>query len=214
MRGIKLTADNHERAASAALDYLVSREEIDESQIVVYANSFASIWGMRLAASDHRIAAIAAPKLSLSDKRIIGDREVPRWKQLFGFVTQAATEEELDEVLAAMVMNEGMSRIKCPVLMTAGEYDLRSPLGDVYALFDQLEAPAELWVMADQHHNLKLGGTSEWAVDGVIVDWLADRLAGKPQRNAGRVLYVDGNIGPYSARTPAKRAWYEEPEQS
>jgi dienelactone hydrolase len=60
MRGIKLTADNYEEAASAAIDCLVKRPEIDAKKIAIYALSFGSHWGMRIAAQDHRVAACAA----------------------------------------------------------------------------------------------------------------------------------------------------------
>jgi dipeptidyl aminopeptidase/acylaminoacyl peptidase len=29
----------------------------------------------------------------------------------------------------------------------------RAPIAEVYRLFDQMKAPAELWVLPDQHHN-------------------------------------------------------------
>ena len=56
-----LTADNFEDAASAALDALVKRPEIDAAQIGVYSISLGSFWGLRFAARDRRIRAIAAP---------------------------------------------------------------------------------------------------------------------------------------------------------
>jgi hypothetical protein len=78
---------------------------------------------------------------------------------LFAYLTQSSTEAELDEVLSAMTLDGYMARIACPVLLAAGEYDPRSPLDEVYRMFDQLTAPAELWVFADQHHMPSIGGT-------------------------------------------------------
>ena len=48
MRGIRLAGDNFERAASAALDVLVQRPEIDPSKIVTYGGGMGSYWAMRL----------------------------------------------------------------------------------------------------------------------------------------------------------------------
>ncbi len=40
LRGIRLTANNYEEAASAAIDYLIARPEVDPKKIGVYALSF------------------------------------------------------------------------------------------------------------------------------------------------------------------------------
>lgn len=214
MRGIKLTADNYEQAASTALDHLVARPEVDADQVVLYANSFGSFWGMRFAGIDPRIKAVAAIQASLCDKYIHTDLESPRWKQLFAFLTQAEDEAELDRVMRDMTMDGYMDRVTCPVVLTVGEYDPRAPLNEMYRLFDQLTAPAELWVMADQHHTFTVGGGKGpgWmqASHGVAVDWLRDRLAGKPLAHPGQVIQVKDWTGPNSAGVAVKRKWYQD----
>src|SRR6185295_2795165 len=164
LRGIRLTADNYEQAASAAIDTLVKRPEVDAKKIGVYALSFGSHWGMRIAATEHRIAAVAAPWASYVDKHYLLHEESPRYKQLFAFMTQSTTEEELDKVVAGMAMDGLMPQVRCPTLLTTGEYDPRAPLEEVLRLFDLLKAPAELWVMPDQHHNGYVTGGSRSAV--------------------------------------------------
>ncbi len=215
LRGIRLTADNYEEAASTALDYLVQRPEIDAEHIGVYGISLGSFWGLRFASRDRRIRAIAAPASTYCEKYILMDLESPRWKQLFAYLTQSSTEAELDAVLGAMTLDGYMAKIACPVLLAAGEYDPRSPIDEVYRMFDQLTAPAELWVFADQHHMPSIGGTDSAGapsapLHGVMCDWLRDRLAGKPLRHPGQVLYVEANsAGPNSATVARKRQWYE-----
>jgi pimeloyl-ACP methyl ester carboxylesterase len=218
MRGVRLTADNFEDAASAALDYLLGRPEIDPDRVVVYANSFGTFWGMRFAAHDSRIKAIAAPQASICEKYIQMDLDGPRWKQLLAFATQAESEAELDQILRAMTMDRYMSKIRCPVLMTVGEYDPRAPLDEMFQLFDQLAVPAELWIMKDQFHPLVIGGRggAEWATakDGVMTDWLRDRLEAKPLSHPGQVLWVDGVYGPNHPSAQVKHSWYEGPTPS
>ena len=114
LRGIRLTADNYEDAASAAIDYLVKRPEVDPKKIGVYALSFGSHWGMRIAATEHRIAAVAAPWASYVDKYYLLTEESPRYKQLFAYLTQSATEEELDKVVAGMTMDGLMQTGEVP----------------------------------------------------------------------------------------------------
>lgn len=214
LRGIRLTATNFEEAASAALDHLVQRPEIDPEQVAVYANSFGSFWGMRFAAHDPRVKAVAAMQASIAEKFIQTDLESPRWKQLFAFITQAESEAELDAVMRDMTMDGYMERIQAPSLMTVGEYDPRAPLEEVYQLFDQLTAPGELWVMVDQHHDLKIGnqGGALWTrtTQGVAVDWLRDRLRGLPLDHPGQVRRVQGADGPNSPSVEHKRQWYDD----
>ena len=215
MRSIPLTSDNYEKAASAAIDYLIKRPEVDPKKIGVYALSFGSHWGMRIAATDHRIAAVVAPWASYVDKHHLMNEESPRYKQLFAYLTKAKSEAELDKIVDAMTMNGFMEKIKCPSLLIAGEYDPRAPIDEVYELFDQMKAPAELWVMSDQHHIASIThrhGGSVWEADihGFSCDWLRDRFNGQPLKHAGQVLYLDASgSGPNAEVVKFKRKWYE-----
>jgi pimeloyl-ACP methyl ester carboxylesterase len=216
LREIRLTSDNYEEAASAVLDHLLERPQMDPDRVGVYALSFGSFWGLRFAARDERIKAIAAPASSYCSTHFLMDLEGPRWKQLFAYLTQSETEAELDAVLRDMTLEGYLERISCPVLMAAGEYDPRSPIDEVYRMFDQVRAPAELWVFADQHHMPQIGpaepsGAQSAALAGVMCDWLRDRFNGKPLRHPGEVVYVEPNAaGPNSSQAALKRHWYED----
>ncbi|MFC2022008.1 alpha/beta hydrolase family protein [Chloroflexota bacterium] len=213
MRGIRLTGDNFAPATSAVLDYLTKRPEIDADRIGMLGNGGGSIWGMRVIAEDHRIKA-AATSSTYTDPFHWMDVEVPRWKQLFAFLTQSTSEQELDKVMEAMQVSGHMSKITCPTLMVSGEYDLRDPIEEVYRVFDELKVPAELWVFADQFHltSLAAGGTE--MVHALMIDWVKDRLEGKPVAHPGQVLYLDKNgAGPNSPTVPVKRRWYERATQ-
>ncbi|HEX3245047.1 MAG TPA: alpha/beta hydrolase [Chloroflexota bacterium] len=215
LRGIRLTSSNYEEAASSAIDYLVERPEIDAERIGVYGVSFGSHWGLRLAARDSRVGAIAAPASTYGDKRVLMNLESPRWKQLFAYLTQSESEEELDAVAAEMTLDGYMGKITCPTLLTVGEYDPRSPIDEIFELFEQVTAPAELWLFADQHHMPNIGGTeagTTWSapLHGVMCDWLRDRFSGKPVAHPGEVLYLEpGGTGPNSPNVAKKRRWYE-----
>ncbi|MDP3136678.1 MAG: prolyl oligopeptidase family serine peptidase [Burkholderiaceae bacterium] len=215
LRGTRLTSDNYEQAASAAIDYLLTRPEIDADKIGVYALSFGSFWGMRIAASEPRLRAVAAPWASYVDKHYLMNEESPRYKQLFGYLTQSTTEAELDRVVAEMTMEGRMEKIACPTLLVSGEFDPRAPIEEVYRLFDQMKAPAELWVLPDQHHNgtvSSAGGGPLWEADihAFMCDWLRERFDGAPVRHPGEVLYLEpSGAGPHSANVNRKRRWFE-----
>lgn len=215
LRRIRLTADNYEEAAGAAIDYLVQRPEVDPKKIGVYALSFGSFWGMQIAAKDRRIAAAAAPWASFVDKYYLMTEESPRYKQLFAYLTQSSTEEELDKVVSNMTMEGRMEKITCPTLITAGEYDPRAPLDEVYRLFDQMKAPAELWVMPDQHHNgsvTQKARSAVWEADihAFVCDWLRDRFNGIPVKYPGKVLWLEpSGAGPNAQGVSHKRRWFD-----
>ena len=112
---------------------------------------------LRFAAHDPRIKAIAS-KSTYSSMYYLMNEDSPRYKQLFAFLTQSQTEAELDEKLQAMTLDGRLSQIACPTLMITGEYDLRDPVEEVFEKFDQLRAPGELWVFADQFHRPHFAG--------------------------------------------------------
>lgn len=213
LRGVKLELDNYEDAASTALTTLLERPEVDADRVGTLGISFGSWWGARFAAADDRLAAAALPWASICDKHYLFEEDSPRYKQLFSYLTGAASEAELDDFAAQMGLEEVMPRIACPTLITVGEYDQRSPIEEVYPLFDALQAPAELWVFADQHHHTNVrSGDPMWRhdINSMALDWLQDRFSGKAPARAGEVLYIEpGGGGPNDPATPAKRRWYE-----
>lgn len=215
LRGIRLTADNYEEAASAAIDYLSGRPEVDPQKLGVYALSFGSFWGMRIAAKERRLAAVAAPWASFVDKYYLMTEESPRYKQLFAYLTQAESEEELDRTVASMTMDGFMDKITAPTLLVAGEYDPRAPIEEVYRLVDQMKAPYELWLLADQHHNGSVTVTPRsavWEADihSFVCDWLRDRFNGVALKHAGKTLWLEASgAGPNASSATYKRRWFD-----
>ena len=215
LRGIRLTATNYEQAASAALDYLVQRPEVDARRIGVHALSFGSHWGLQFAAAEPRLAACAASWASHVDKYYLLQEESPRYKQLFAYLTQAKSEAELDEIVAAMNMDGRMETIACPTLLISGEYDPRAPIEEVLGTFDRMKAPAELWLLADQHHNGSVTGSPRsavWEADihAFVCDWLRSRFNAEPLKHAGKVLWLDAaSAGPNGPSPVYKRRWFD-----
>ena len=215
LRGIRLTDDNYEDAAAAVIEVLMKRREVDAKKIGVYALSFGSFWGMRIAAKNKNIAAAAAPWASFVDKYYLMTEESPRYKQLFAYLTQSSSEAELDAVWQKMTMEGLMDKITCPTLIVTGEYDPRAPVDEVYRLFDEMKAPAELWVLPDQHHNGSItqkARSSVWEADihAFVCDWLRERFEGKPVKHPGKSLWVDpAGAGPNAPGVSYKRRWFD-----
>lgn len=198
LRGITLTHDNYERALLGVVDYLQTRDEVDAEAITVYAISMGSFWGLQVAATgDPRIKAVAGPWASYIDKYYILDTFSPRYKQLFGYLTGAESEEELDEILGKMTVVGREADIKCPVLLTVGEYDSRSPVELIYDFYDKITAPKELWVYEDRYHQARFfeGGMERNDTHLFALDWLRDALAGKFPAGHARRLYLRARGG-------------------
>ena len=108
-----------------------------------------------------------------------------------------------------------LEKIQCPTLIVNGEFDPRAPVDEIYRLFDQMKAPAELWMLPDQHHNGSVTGAGRalvWQIDihSFVCDWLRERLDGKPVKHPGKVLWLDPNGGGPNAKSVShKRYWYE-----
>jgi hypothetical protein len=49
-------------------------------------------------------------------------------------------DRQVDRITSEMTMDGYMEQIRCPTLLIAGEFDPRSPIDEVYRLFDQLKA--------------------------------------------------------------------------
>jgi pimeloyl-ACP methyl ester carboxylesterase len=209
IRGIRLTADNYGRAARTMLDHLVTRPEIDAERIGLFGVGAGSLWGLRYAADEPRLKAMAASS-TYADLYYLMNEDGPRWKQLFGYLTQSTTEEELDAVLAEMGVRGYVGRIKAPTLMLSGEYDHRDPPDEVFEVFEELTAPGELWMFADLFHNLSFTAGGTPLVHAAMIDWIRDRLDGKPVPHPGQVVYIEpGSAGPNAPDVPLKRRWYE-----
>jgi hypothetical protein len=85
----------------------------------------------------------------------------------------------------------------------------------VYRLFDQMKAPAELWVMPDQHHNgsvTQKARSAVWEADihAFVCDWLRDRFNGIPVKHPGKALWLEpSGAGPNAQGVSHKRRWFD-----
>jgi dipeptidyl aminopeptidase/acylaminoacyl peptidase len=201
LRKIRVTHDNYERAASSAIDYLVSRPEVDSDRVVVVGSSFGSHWGQRIAARDSRVRALATNHAVYGDKRLIFEESSPRFKQVFMYMAGIEDEREFDELAAQLTTTGYGAKITCPSLMVMGEYDPLCYLEAGLDLFHELGGPAELWVLESEFHRVAgspcLGGLDAYPY---MADWLCDALAERipPDHRKLVVISQTDGAGPYS----------------
>ena len=205
LRKIRLTVDNYERAASTFLDSILDRPEIDADRIGVTGRSMGSYWGMRIAAADPRVGAVATSIACYGSKRHIFERSSPRFKQIFMYMTGVHDEQEFNQLAERMNLFDVAHRISCPTLMVTGEYDPLSPLREALDVFDRVGGPKELWVIEDSFHPLRnLEQLGTLVPDVFLADWLRDAFDGRAPRENGRKVYLrTSNAGPYSPAVPS-----------
>lgn len=200
IRKIRVSDDNYERAASAAIDYLVTRPEVDADRIAVVGSSFGSHWGPRTAAYDDRVKAVASNHAVYGPKKAIFEEASPRFKQMFMYMSGLHDEAEFDAMADRMVTAGYGARISCPSLMVTGEYDPLAHLEDVVEFYEELAGPKEMWVFEDQFHRVSgKEGIAGLLIYPFMADWVRDALAGKFGPDHDRIVLVKqkSGAGPY-----------------
>ncbi len=203
IRKIRITVDNYERAGRAAIDYLMTRPEVDHDRIGVGGSSMGSYWAMRIAGSDPRVKAIATSAACYSGKTAIFEEASPRFKQVFMYMAGIDDEAEFDAMAARMTLDGLAERVTCPSLMVVGEYDPLAHLEDVLDVYERVPAPRELWVVEDDFHQPRwspnFGGIDSLSFQA---DWLRDALAGTKPADLDQIKVVDAHgLGHYAPPT-------------
>jgi dienelactone hydrolase len=180
LRKIRVTADNHERAISACVDWLTKQPEVDATRIGVMGISMGSYWSNRLAARDARVKAIASSAANYGTKKAIFEEASPRFKQIFMYMAGIHDEAAFDKMAEQMHLFGYGQKVKCFSLMVLGEYDPLCHLEEGLAYFEEVAGPKEIWVLENENHvprpSRNFGGMF---ADALVADWLKD--APRPQ---------------------------------
>ncbi len=174
--GIKCTASNYEDAGKLACDYLVKRPEIDANRLAIMGSSMGSYWGPRVAAAEPRFKACAVSGVCVEPGQYtIFNTASPTFKLNYMYMSGYDDEAAFDEFAKTLTLARVASKITCPYLIVAGEDDELCPIEFVYDLIEEIRGPKVLVVYEGEKHSIRNPRSRT-----LIVDWLADRLAGKP----------------------------------
>jgi dipeptidyl aminopeptidase/acylaminoacyl peptidase len=192
LKKIRAVGDAYERAGAAVIGHLLGRPEVDPARIAIYGISMGSYWSLRLASTDHRMAAVASGVACFNPNNTIFTQSSPRFKQMFMYMAGTEDEEAFDAMARAMTVRGTLGRVRCPTLLVTGEFDPLSPLEDAIEAYEELTAPKELWVFENQFHPLwKIPNLGSLDCHEDVLDWLALVLMGQglaPDHR--RVAYV------------------------
>ncbi|MBI2360560.1 MAG: prolyl oligopeptidase family serine peptidase [Deltaproteobacteria bacterium] len=175
-RGIKCTASNCEEAGKAAYAYLSKRAEIDPQRVAIFGSSMGSYWGTRVAAAEPRYRACALSGVCVEPGQYtIFNTASPTFKLNYMYMSGYDDEAAFDEFAKTLTLAEVAGKISAPYLMVAGEDDELCPIQYVYELMERISAPKVLIVYEGERHSIRNPRART-----LIVNWLADRLEGKP----------------------------------
>ncbi len=186
LRGI--TDDDHtvyQRAGSAAIDWLVERDEVDPERIGVYGTSMGSYFGPRVAVEDDRVAALALIKGTWYTKDIIFEQSPPSFKKRYMYMSGITDEAEFDAFAREMTLDGLEHRIDAPTFIAHGEYDELMPREYARQFFERLDCPKELRLYENQFHAI--GGPDE---TNEIVDWFTRVWEGAVDADHAEATYV------------------------
>jgi len=175
-RGTKCTAANYADAGKLACDYLVKRAEIDANRLGVMGSSMGSYWAPRVVAEEPRFKACAVSGVCVEPGQYaIFNMSSPTFKLNYMYMAGYDDETAFDEFAKTLTLKGVASKITCPYLVVAGENDEHCDLRFVYELMDEIRGPKVLVVYEGEKHSIRNPRSRP-----LIVEWLADRLAGKP----------------------------------
>ena len=205
IRKIRVTDGNYERAAQAVIGHLASRPEIDAEKIGVFGISFGSFWAPRTAALEPRVKACAAASANMAGTRYIFEEASPRFKQIFMYMAGIQDEEAFDRMAEKMTLQGYADKIRCPVLLGAGEFDPLTPVEGAFRLYEELNCPKEFWILENEFHRVwGMKGLGGLDLTPFAVDWLREALNGNVRPGHRKIVYIRQNTGagPYRGELP------------
>jgi dipeptidyl aminopeptidase/acylaminoacyl peptidase len=169
------TAD---RVLSRALDYLVSRKEVDPKRIVVHGVSFGGYWGSKLAVTERarlRGVVVQSPPIhtfftpEFLEQSLLGNQEylfdiVPAFLDV---VEGVKTVPDLARVFPALSLQNQkiLGQPTAPMLVVAGVKDTQVPMTDIDLLLSSGDVPKDAWINPSGGH---LGREKDGWTDPVI----------------------------------------------
>jgi dienelactone hydrolase len=189
------TAPESERWASASLDYLGRRADIDAKRVGIIAMSLGGYFAPRAAAFEKRLACCIAWGArwdnALSHGRILEDpnaaRSVSGWIEHALWVYGARDADEAAAKIAAMTLEGVAERIECPLLVVHGENDRQVPLEQARLTVERAvkarRRDLRVFTAAEGGAEHVQGDNFSLAVD-YMADWAAEVLVEAPARGA------------------------------
>jgi dienelactone hydrolase len=194
--GVYVTVPAWAEAARVVMDWMVARPEVDPERVAVSGNSFGSLFGTIMAGAEPRFRACAVNAVCHEPGcYTIFNEASPTFKTRFMYMAGYDDEDAFDEFAKTLTWEGYAEKIRCPYMATAGEADELSPIENTERLFRALQVPKLLAIYQDSKHSMS--GPSVWngpPLRGLMADWVAARLAGKPFASERWYVETSGRV--------------------
>ena len=163
---------DYEVAASAIMDWIGEREDLDASRIGLWGVSLGGYYAPRAAAYDKRIRAcisLAGPY----DWGAIWHSLPELTREAFRVRSHLRTEPEARAYAASLTLKGVARKIDCPVFLVAGKQDRIVPWQDAERIASEVRGPVELLVIEDGNH---IANNRPYRYRLRSADWMAAQL--------------------------------------
>ena len=185
------TAD---RVLSAALDYLVSRKEIDPKRIVMHGVSFGGYWASKLAVTERarlKGVVVQSPPVDTFftpehlENSLLGNKEY-LFDQVPAFLNVIEGVKTVPDIAKAfpplsLRVQKILGQPTTPMLVIAGAKDTQVPILDADLLLHTGDVPKDAWINPSGGHlgREKTGWTDPVIFQKVIIPWESKILLGQ-----------------------------------
>lgn len=185
------TENNYEQAASAIVDWLVTRDDVDPDRIGIFGMSMGSRWGVLIGAADPRISAVCGQMANVGTYDMIFEQAQPNFKRIYMYMAGYSDEAEFDEFVARLAHLPDVAKdLKVPHLLVAGDMDELCSPEDIATFRAGLGGPTELWLYEGVFHPM---GEVANQIYPAIADWLLESLTnGRPDGYNNTIYVEDG----------------------
>ena len=196
VNGIHVSVPNWAEAATAVMDWMAARPELDPRRIAVTGNSFGSFFGTLAAAHEPRFRACAVSATCLEPTcHTIFEEASPTFKRRFMYMSGITEEAAFDRFRRTITLKGQAARIRAPYLCVAGERDELCPIVWAGRTLGEMKGPKQLVVYQESRHTV---GNVPSTVLGpnpqaLTADWMHDRLSGKPLKSSRWFVEASGN---------------------
>jgi 2,6-dihydroxypseudooxynicotine hydrolase len=163
---------DYERAASAVVDWIQERSDLDEKRIGIWGVSLGGYYAPRAAAFEKRLKACIALS-GPYDWAEIWDGLPELTRETFRVRSHAQDQESALANARRLTLKDAAKHITCPLFIVAGRQDRLVPAAHAERLARSVSGPVELLMVEDGGHN---ANNRPYRYRSRSADWLAARF--------------------------------------
>ena len=163
---------DYERAASAVVDWIQERSDLDEKRIGIWGVSLGGYYAPRAAAFEKRLKACIALS-GPYDWAEIWDGLPELTRETFRVRSHAPDQETALANARRLTLKDAAKHITCPLFIVAGRQDRLVPAAHAERLARSVSGPVELLMVEDGGHN---ANNRPYRYRSRSADWLAARF--------------------------------------